>query len=182
MSRPLGQSLPLDENVWVLSICMLPCRRSSHGDSSPSLRMFALGLRANKCRLMEPCCLGGSPFSFDQARGVLLFVLLLTLCRFLLSAALLDISFCFLIFLFSFASPCGGVLFCCWCHVTCFFSLVFSFLGFCARVLSALRPSLVRPFEFKCGFLRVCSSCCARAWFVFGVAGIQYALAIRVLF
>ena len=100
-SRPLGQSLPLAENVWVLSICMLPCRRSSHGDSSPSLRLFALGLRPNKCRLMEPCCLDGSPFSFiDQARGVLLFVLLLTLCRFLLSAALLDISFCFLIFLF----------------------------------------------------------------------------------
>ena len=99
-SRPLGQSLPLDENVWVLSICMLPCRRSSHGDSSPSLRLFALGPRANKCRLMEPCCLGGSPFSFDQARGVLLFVLSLTLCRFLLSAALLDIGFCFLIFLY----------------------------------------------------------------------------------
>ena len=127
-SRPLGQSLPLDENVWVLSICMLPCRRSSHGDSSPSLRMFALGLRANKCRLMEPCCLGGSPFSFDQARGVLLFVLLLTLCRFLLSAALLDISFCFLIFLFSFASPCGGILFCCWCPVFLFSCLLISWL------------------------------------------------------
>ena len=161
-SRPLGQrqSLPLDENIWVLSICMLPCRRSSHGDSSPSLRMFALGLRANKCRLMEPCCLGGSPFSFDQARGVLLFVLLLTLCRFLLSAALLDISFCFSLWRGSFIVG-----------VTCFFSLVFSFLGFCTRVLSALRPSLVRPFEFTCDFLRVCSSCCARFWFC--VAGIQ---------
>ena len=44
--------------------------------------------------------------------------------------------------------------------MTCFFSLVFSFLGFCTRVLSALRPSLVRPFEFTCGFLRVCSFCC----------------------
>ena len=91
-SRPLGQSLPLDENVWVLSICMLPCRRSSHGDSSPSLRLFALGLRANKFRLVVPFCLGGSPFSFiDPARGVLLFVLLLKLCSFVLSAALLDI-------------------------------------------------------------------------------------------
>jgi hypothetical protein len=71
---------------------MLLCRRSSHGDSSPSLRLFALGLRPNKCRLMEPCCLDGSPFSFiDQARGVLLFVLLLKLCSFVLSAALLDI-------------------------------------------------------------------------------------------
>ena len=50
--------------------------------------------------------------------------------------------------------------------VTCFFSLVFSFLGFCTRVLSALRPSLVRPFEFTCDFLRLCSSCYARIWFV----------------
>ena len=78
-SRPLGQSLPLDENSWSLSICMLLCRRSFHGDGSPSLRLFALGLRANKSRLMEPCCLGGSSFSFidiDQARGVLLFVFL----------------------------------------------------------------------------------------------------------
>ena len=92
-SRPLGQSLlPLDENVWVLSICMLPRRRSSHVDSSPSLRLFALGLRANKFRLVVPFCLGGSPFSFiDPARGVLLFVLLLKLCSFVLSAALLDI-------------------------------------------------------------------------------------------
>ena len=165
MSRPLGQSLPLDENVWVLSICMLLCRRSSHGDSSPSLRLFALGLRANKCRLMEPCCLGGSPFSFiDQGRGVLLFVLLLTLCRFLLSAALLDISFCFLIFLFFLLLLVEGFFFA--VGVTCFFSLVFSFLGFCTRVLSALRPSLVRPFEFTCDLLRVCSSCCARFRFV----------------
>ena len=59
-----------------------------------------------------------------------------------------------------------GVLFCCWCHVTCFFSLVFSFLGFCTRVLSALRPSLVRPFEFTCDCLRVCGSCCAHCWSV----------------
>jgi len=86
-SRPLGQSLPLGENSWSLSICMLLCRRSFHGDGSPSPRLFALGLRANKSRLMEPCCLGGSPSSFiDQARGVLLFVFFL-----LLSAALLDI-------------------------------------------------------------------------------------------
>jgi len=127
--RPLGQSLPLDENSWFSSICMLLYRRSFHGDGSPSLRLFALGLRANKCRLIEPCCLGGSPFSFiDQARGVLLFVLLLTLCRFLLSAALLDISFCFLIFLFSFASPCGGILFCCWCPVFLFSCLLISWL------------------------------------------------------
>ena len=92
-SRPLGQSLlPLDENAWVLSICMLPRRRSSHVDSSPSLRLFALGLRANKFRLVVPFCLGGSPFSFiDPARGVLIFVLLLKLCSFVLSAALLDI-------------------------------------------------------------------------------------------
>ena len=92
-SRPLGQSLlPLNENAWVLSICMLPRRRSSHVDSSPSLRLFALGLRANKFRLVVPFCLGGSPFSFiDPARGVLLFVLLLKLCSFVLSAALLDI-------------------------------------------------------------------------------------------
>ena len=54
--------------------------------------MFALGLRANKFRLVVPFCLGGSPFSFiDPARGVLLFVLLLKLCSFVLSAALLDI-------------------------------------------------------------------------------------------
>ena len=39
-------------------------------------------------------------------------------------------------------------------------SFLLSFLGFCTRGLSALRPSLVRPFEFTCGFLRVCSFCC----------------------
>ena len=144
---------------------MLPCRRSSPGDISPSLRLFALGLRANKCRLMEPCCLGGSPFSFiDQGRGVLLFVLLLTLCRFLLSAALLDISFCFLIFLcFLLLLVEGSFLLLVSCDVS---SFLLSSLGFCTRVLSALRPSLVRPFEFTCDFLRVCSSCCARFWFV----------------
>ena len=115
-SRPLGQSLPLGENSWSLSICML-CRRSFHGDGSSSLRLFALGLRANKSRLMEPCCLGGSPSRFiDQARGVLLFVFFY--CSQRLS---LIFIFCFLICLFSLASPCGGVLFCCccWCHVTC---------------------------------------------------------------
>jgi len=57
------------------------------------------------------------------------------------------------------------------------FSLVFSFLGFCPRELSALRASLVRPFEFTCGVLRICSVCCAHAWFVLGVAGKQYAQA-----
>ena len=78
------------------------CRRSFHCDGSPSLRLFALGLRANEGRLLGPCCLGGSPSRFiDQARGVLLFVF---------SFSLIFI-FCFLIFLFSFASPCGGVLF-----------------------------------------------------------------------
>ena len=96
----------------------LLCRRSFRCDGSPSLRLFALGLRANKVRLLGPCCLGGSPSRFiDQSRGVLLFVFFL-----LLSAALLAFVFCFLIFLFSFASPCGGVLFLlfgCWCHVTC---------------------------------------------------------------
>ena len=57
-------------------------------------------------------------------------------------------------------------------------SFLLSSLGFFTRVLSALRPSLVRPFEFTCGVLRICSVCCTHAWFVFGVAGIQYALAI----
>jgi len=57
-------------------------------------------------------------------------------------------------------------------------SILLSSLGFCTRVLSMLRPSLVRPFEFTCGILRVCSLCCAHAWFVFGVAGKQYAQAI----
>ena len=118
-------------------LCWL-CRRSSHGDSSPSLRLFALGLRANKCRLIEPCCLGGSPLSFiDQARSVLLFVLLLTICRFLLSAARRDISFCFLIFLFSFASPCGRVLFCCWSHVFLFSCLLISGLLYSCPVCAA---------------------------------------------
>ena len=37
---------------------------SSHaGESSLSLRLFALGLRANNRRLLEPCCLGGSQLS-----------------------------------------------------------------------------------------------------------------------
>ena len=53
----------------------LLCRRSLHCDGSPSLRLFALGLRANKVRLLWPCCLGGSTSRFvDQSRGVLLFV------------------------------------------------------------------------------------------------------------
>ena len=34
------------------------------------------------------------------------------------------------------------------------------------RGLSALRPSLVRPFESTCDCLRVCSSCRAQYWFV----------------
>ena len=63
------------------------------------------------------------------------------------------------------------------CHVACRLSLVFSFLGFCPRGLSALRASLDRPFEFTCGVLRICSVCCAHVWFVFGVAGKQYAQA-----
>ena len=45
-------------------------------------------------------------------------------------------------------------------------SILLSSLGFCTRVLSMLRPSLVRPFEFTCDLLRVCSSCCARFRFV----------------
>ena len=57
-------------------------------------------------------------------------------------------------------------------------SILLSSLGFCTRVLSALRPSLVRPFEFTCGVLRICSVCCTHAWFVFGVAGKKYALTI----
>ena len=71
-----------------------------------------------------------------------------------------------------------GFFFCCsavgvtWRVV---FSLVFSFLGFCPRNLSALRASLVRPFA--CGVLRICIVYCARAWFMFGVAGKQYAQA-----
>ena len=60
-------------------------------------------------------------------------------------------------------------------------SFLLSSLVFCTRVLSALRPSLVRPFEFTCGVLRSCSVCCTHAWFVFGVAGKQYALAIFLL-
>ena len=42
----------------------LLCRRSFRCDGSPSLRLFALGLRANKVRLLGPCCLGGSPSRF----------------------------------------------------------------------------------------------------------------------
>ena len=52
------------------------------------------------------------------------------------------------------------------CDSFCFSSRGFSFLGFCPRVLSVLRPLLVRPFEFTCDCLRVCSSCCAQCWFV----------------
>ena len=58
-----------------------------------------------------------------------------------------------------------------------FFSWLLLLLRFCPRDLSALRASLVRPFEFTCGVLRICSVCCARAWFMFGVAGKQYAQA-----
>ena len=126
-SRPLGQSLPLGEKSWSLSICML-CRRSFHCDGSLSLRLFVLGLRANKSRLLRPCCLGGSPSRFiDQSRGVLLFVFFTALSG----------SPCFRILLpniLIFFSSCGGVLFCCWCHLTCFFSLVSSFLGFCSHI------------------------------------------------
>ena len=60
-------------------------------------------------------------------------------------------------------------------------SFLLSSLVFCTRVLSALRPSLVHPFEFTCGVLRICSMCCTHAWFVFGVAGKQHALAIFFL-
>ena len=158
-SRPLGQSLPLGEKSWSLSICML-CRRSFHCDGSLSLRLFVLGLRANKSRLLGPCCLGGSPSRFiDQARGVLLFVF---------SFSLIFI-FCFLICLFSLASGFslwrGSFLLLMSRDVS---SFLLSSLGFCTRVLSALRPSLVRPFEFTCGVLRICSVCCTHAWFVFG--------------
>ena len=58
-----------------------------------------------------------------------------------------------------------------------FFSWLLLLLRFCPRDLSALRASLVRPFELTCGVLRICSVCCAHAWFVFGVAGKQYAQA-----
>ena len=72
--------------------------------------MFALGLRANNVRLLGPCCLGGSTSRFvDQSRGVLLSVIF-----FLLSAALLDFIFCFLILIFLilfYFAPFGGVLF-----------------------------------------------------------------------
>jgi len=94
------------------------CRRSFHCDGSPSLRLFALGLRANKGRLLGPCCLGGSPSRFiDQARGVLLFVFFY--CSQRLS---LIFIFCFLIFslpIFFCFSLWRGFFFCCWCHVTC---------------------------------------------------------------
>ena len=50
------------------------------------------------------------------------------------------------------------------CDSFCFSSLGFSFLGFCPRVMCALRPSPVRPFEFTCDCLRVCGSCCAQCW------------------
>jgi len=48
----------------ILVLIHLLCRRSFHCDGSPSLRLFALGLRANKVRLLGPCCLGGSPSRF----------------------------------------------------------------------------------------------------------------------
>ena len=60
------------------------CRRSFRDDGSPSLRLFVLGLRANKSRLLGPCCLGGSPSSFRSQGPTLRFFVLL-------SAALLDI-------------------------------------------------------------------------------------------
>ena len=47
-----GQCLPLVNDARIFAICMLPCRRSSHGDISLSLRLFALGLRANNRRLL----------------------------------------------------------------------------------------------------------------------------------
>ena len=158
----------------ILVLIHLRCRRSFHCDGSPSLRLFALGLRANKGRLLGPCCLGGSPSRFiDQSRGVLLFVFFssqrLSLISYFASYCNSNILifFCFSLWRGSFFAV--GVT---WRVV---FSLVFSFLGFSPRVLSALCASLVRPFEFTCGVLRICSVCCARAWFMFGVAGKQYA-------
>ena len=150
---------------------------SECGERDPSLRLFALGLRANKCRLMEPCCLGGSPFSFiDQARSVLLFVLLLTICRFLLSAARRDISFCFLIFLFSFASPCGGVLLLLVSRVSFLLSSHFlaSVLVSCLRCVHRWSVRSSSRVAFSASAVSV-------VWFVFGVAGIQYALTILFL-
>ena len=140
LSRPPGQSLPLGERVFVL--IHLLCRRSFRCDGSPSLRLFALGLRANKVRLLGPCCLGGSTSRFiDQSRGVLLFVFF-----FWLSAALLDFIFCFLIliFLFSFASPCGGVLF------------------FAVRLVSRGVSSFLLSSHFLASVLVTCPRCAHR--------------------
>ena len=94
----------------------LLCRRSFRCDGSPSLRLFALGLRANKVRLLGPCCLGGSPSRFiDQSRGVLLFVFFLLLSAALLAFVLMLpnilIFVCFSLWRVFF------LLFGCWCHV-----------------------------------------------------------------
>ena len=140
-SRPLGQSLPLGEKSWSFSICML-CRRSFHCDGSLSLRLFALGLRANKGRLLGPCCLGGSPSRFiDQSRGVLLFVFY---CSQRLSLISYFASYIIFFSYFLLLLLVEGFFFCCsavgvtWRIV---FSLVFSFLG-----VAYQNPRLIRPF------------------------------------
>jgi len=122
LSRPPGQSATVRREVFVL--IHLLCRRSFRCDGSPSLRLFALGLRANNVRLLGPCCLGGSTSRFiDQSRGVLLSVIF-----FLLSAALLDFIFCFLILIFFFlyfilllllVEGFFFLLLGSWCHVAC---------------------------------------------------------------
>ena len=103
----------------ILVLIHLLCRRSFRSDGSPSLRLFALGLRANKVRLLGPCCLGGSPSRFIDITSSSVFFSALggsSCFRILLPSISLSII------LFSFASPCGGVLFLlfgCWCHVAC---------------------------------------------------------------
>ena len=81
-SPPLG-SASLASRPGVALTEDLIRRKAEHNDGMlSSLEEIALhqldidrGLRANKVRLLGPCCLGGSPSRFiDQSRGVLLFV------------------------------------------------------------------------------------------------------------
>ena len=106
---------------------MLPCRRSSHGDSSLSLRLLALGLRANNRRLLEPCCLGDCQLMklryCSPLGGSPWYV------YFLVFLGPRPTYFSLLFFLWGCLI---SLFFCCWCHVAFPFShVVVSFVFAC---------------------------------------------------
>ena len=141
---------------------------SSHGDSSLSLRLFALGLRANNRRLLEPCCLGDCQLMklryCSPLGGSPWYV------YFLVFLGPRPTYFSLLFFLWGCLI---SLFFCCWCHVAFPLSHVVVSFVFCLLPWAALLDSwlsyyrvcvchvhivfgvcLADPFSFSC-----CNSC-----------------------